>query len=88
MMGFDDKCEILAELWLDFRDDEELENFVAYNILGLSLAYLIHTEQVIPTEVCEPHVEETYNMLVKSFGLDLDQDFFTLHQMVSASPNK
>lgn len=87
MMRFDDMCEILADLWLNFRHDDELADFAEYNDLGLPLAYLIYTELVIPTEECEHHVEETYNMLAKSLGLDLDQDFATLQQMFSASPD-
>ena len=88
MQNFENKCEILADLWLNFRDDEDLADFVEYNDLGLPLAYLIYEELVIPTELCEPHVEETYNLLAKSLGLDLDQDFATLQEMFNASPDE
>jgi hypothetical protein len=86
-MEFENKCEILADLWLNFKDDENLEDFVEYNDLGLPLAYLIHTEIVIPTELSYTYVEETYNLLAESLGLDLDQDFYTLQEMYNASPH-
>jgi hypothetical protein len=87
-MEFENKCEILADLWLNFKDDEDLEDFVEYNDLGLPLAYLIHSQLVIPTEACEPYVDETYNLLASSLGLDLDQDFTTLQEMFNASPEE
>ena len=87
-MEFENKCEILADLWLNFKDDEELADFVEYNDLGLPLAYLIHSELVIPTELCEPYVEETYNLLAEALGIDLDQDFATLQEMFNASPDE
>ncbi len=36
---FENKCAILADLWLNYKDNEELEDFVEYNDLGLPLAY-------------------------------------------------
>jgi hypothetical protein len=87
-MEFENKCEILADLWLNFRDDEELTDFMEYNYLGLPLAYLIHAELVVPTELCEPYVEETYRLLADALGLDLDQDFATLQEMFNACPDE
>jgi hypothetical protein len=84
-MEFEIKCEILADLWLNFKDDENLEDFVEYNDLGLPLAYLIYTELVEPTEAAAPYIEETYNLLAESLGLDLDQDFYTLQEMFNAA---
>jgi hypothetical protein len=34
---FDNKISILAELWMNYRDDEELQDFIEYNDLGLPL---------------------------------------------------
>lgn len=87
-MEFENKCEILADLWLNFRDEPSIEDFVDYNDLGLPLAYLIHSELVIPTELCMPYVEETYDLLAESLDLDSDEDFVTLQQMLNASPDE
>ena len=37
-MDFVDKAEILAELWLAFKEDEDFSTFVNYNDIGLPLA--------------------------------------------------
>jgi hypothetical protein len=87
-MEFENKCEILADLWLNFRDDSEIEDFVDYNDLGLPLAYLIHAELVEVLEDGMPYVEETYNLLAKSLGVDPDENFYTLQEMLNASPDE
>jgi hypothetical protein len=87
-MEFENKCEILADLWLNFRNDSEIEDFVDYNDLGLPLAYLIHAELVEVLEDGMPYVEETYNLLAKSLGVDPDENFYTLQEMLNASPDE
>lgn len=87
-MEFENKCEILADLWLNFRNDEELEDFVEYNDLGLPLAYLIHAELVVVLDDGIRYVEEAYSLLAKSLELDPDENFYTLQQMFDASPDE
>ena len=41
---FENKITILAELWMNYRDDEDLEDFVEYNDLCVPLATLMKTE--------------------------------------------
>lgn len=38
-----------VELWKSYREDDELNDFMAYNDLGLLLAYLLASEMVLPT---------------------------------------
>ena len=44
---FSTKTAILADLWINYRDEGEFEDFIEYNDLGLPLAYLINTELLI-----------------------------------------
>jgi hypothetical protein len=87
-MEFENKCEILADLWLNFRNDSDIDDFVDYNDLGLPLAYLIHAELVVVLDDGMPYVEETYNLLAKSLGVDPDENFYTLQEMLNASPDE
>jgi hypothetical protein len=48
--SFENKVSILAELWMNYRDDEELQDFIEFNDLGLPLAYFLLHEIVLPTE--------------------------------------
>ena len=82
---FENQCVILADLWLNYRDHEELEDFVEYNDLGLPLAYLIHTELATVTEEGIPYVEETFNLLCSALELDQDADYISLNEMLGES---
>jgi len=74
----------LAELWMNYRDDEGLQDFVEYNDLGLPLAYFLYNELVLPTKQAEIYIEETFNLLVAALGVE-DDDFESLDEMLNES---
>ena len=80
--NFETKCAILSDLWLNYKDNEELVDFVEYNDLGLPLAYLIHTGLVTVTDEGMPYVDETFDLLVSSLGLDLDEEYASLNELM------
>ena len=79
---FDNKCAILADLWLNYKSNEELEDFIEYNDLGLPLAYVIHTGLASVTDDGIGYVDETFNLLVSSLGLDLDGEYESLNELM------
>jgi hypothetical protein len=83
--NFSNKAGILADLWINFRDQEEFADFIEYNDIGLPLAYYIHTEIVLPTQQAEMYVEETFNLLCAALNLDLDGEYETLNEMFDKS---
>jgi hypothetical protein len=80
--NFETKCAILSDLWLNYKDNEELADFVEYNDLGLPLAYLIHTDLVTVNETGMPYVDETFNLLCTSLGLDFEGDYASLNELM------
>jgi hypothetical protein len=80
--NFETKCAILSDLWLNYKDSDELEDFVEYNDLGLPLAYLIHTNLVTVTEEGMPYVDETFNLLCTALGLDSDEEYTSLNELM------
>jgi len=82
--NFLNKTSILAELWMNYRDDEGLQDFVEYNDLGLPLAYFLYNELVLPTKQAEIYIEETFNLLVAALGVE-DDDFESLDEMLNES---
>ena len=84
-MEFETKCLILSDLWINYKNDEALEDFVEYNDLGLPLAYFINTELVKPNEEAFPYIDETYDLLVESLGLDENEEFSSLAEMLEKS---
>ena len=61
---FSNKVTILAELWMNYRDDDELRDFMEYNDLGLPMAYLLMNELVLPTEKSELYINETFDLIL------------------------
>jgi hypothetical protein len=49
----------LGELWLKYRSDEEFEDFLDYNDLGLPIAYAIANNIVKPLDLAKSFVDET-----------------------------
>ena len=78
---FSTKCEILAELWMNYRYDKDMQDFFEYNDIGFPLAYALKEEIVLPTPMAEKFVEETFALLLSSVELEdtgwenLDQIF-------------
>lgn len=80
MNSFENKTKILAELWLDYRDEKEFKDFIEYNDMGMPLAYFINYELVTPTEQAKLFVEETYLLLLSAVGAE-DKEFDSLNSL-------
>lgn len=73
---FSNKTLILADLWLNYRDDENFKDFIEYNDIGLPLSYLLANDIVKTTPVADKFVEETFDLLLS--GLELEDTGFEL----------
>ena len=79
------KCEILGELWLNYRNDEQFQDFIEYNDLGLPLAYAFANEIAKETEIAERYVNESYELLAESLGVSGTEPFDSLDDMLEQS---
>lgn len=77
----DNQAAILAELWLDYRDEDNFKDFVSYNDVGLPLAYLIAYKIVLPTELSNRFLGETFDLLLSGLGVD-DTGFDSLQDLL------
>jgi hypothetical protein len=78
--GFDAQCSILAQLWVEHRGDQEFEDFVEYNDLGLPLAYFIFEGVALSTPLAETYIGETFELLLAALGLE-DVGFENLDEL-------
>jgi hypothetical protein len=78
---FENKVTILAELWMNYRDDEDLQDFVEYNDLGLPLAYFLMNEIVLPTSQSELYINETYDLFIASLQV-ADREWESLDEVL------
>ena len=80
---FQDKASILADLWLNYRNDEQFTDFIEYNDIGLPLAYAIDNEIVKTTDIATRFIEETFALLLA--GLDIEDTGFEVLDDLLAS---
>lgn len=84
MTDFTKVCEILGTLYVNYKDDEELQDFIEFNDLGLPLAFLASENLCEVSDDGARYITETWALFVESLGLE-DIGFETLDQMLSMS---
>jgi hypothetical protein len=82
MTGFSKQCEILSQLWMDYRDEEDFEDFITYNDLGLPLAHFIHEEIVKSTPQAEMYIGETFNLFIAALEADPNEAYESLDDLL------
>lgn len=81
---YSNKCAILADIWLNYRDDEEFKDFLEYNDVGLPLAYMLNTAIVESTTMAEQFINETFAVLLAGLGIQEDTGFESLDDVFSS----
>ena len=79
---FETRCNILAQVWLEFRDDENFANFISYADLGLPLAYLIDNNIVKTTPEASTFIDETFELYLGMLGIIEDTGFTDLDDVL------
>jgi len=82
MTTFENKCIILSDLWLNYRSDEEFEDFITYNDMGLPLAYALSEGIVNGTEMSTKFIDETFDLLLAGMSVE-DTGFDNLDDLLS-----
>jgi len=80
---FKTKCLILSDLWLNYRSDEQFEEFITYNDLGLPLAYAIAEEIVVATDTAKQFINEAFDLLLDGISAK-DTGFENLDDVLAA----
>jgi hypothetical protein len=79
--SLENRMQILAELWLEYRNDQNFEDFIKYNDLGLPLAYAIAEGIVETTPPAENYINETFELLLAGLGIE-DENFENLDEIL------
>ena len=81
MTPFDTQCDILAEVWLNYRDEESLETMFEYFDLGFPLAYA-YTEGIIKLEPsAHVLVQDCWKAIHQALGHAEDTGFESLSDL-------
>ena len=76
------KCEILGEFWLSYKHDEQYVDYINFNDIGLPVAYVISQGVVNMTPQAESFVNESFEMLLSTLGIDDDIGFESLEDLM------
>lgn len=79
---FSNRAEILADLWLNYKGDDEFKDFIEYNDLGLPLAYAISNNIVKTSNTAETFINETFELLLAGLEIE-DTGFDNLDDLLS-----
>lgn len=83
---FVDRCSILTELFLNYRDEPEWNEFFDYNDLGLPLAYAVDSGFIeIINEPIETLINHSFDLLLEAVGLD-DTGFAAVEEILDRKP--
>ena len=79
---FEVRCMILADLWMNYRKDDEFQDFLEYNDVGLPAAWLIAEELCTPGDKLKGMINETFVLLMTALDIEEDTGFDSLDDML------
>mgnify|MGYP000353795902 CR=1 FL=1 len=79
---FENKCEILSDLWLTYRYDEKFQDFVSYNDVGLPLSFVSAEGLAKPSEMGKQLIGETFDLLLAAMNITEDPGFDDLDEIL------
>lgn len=78
------RCEILTDLWIEYRTEETFEDFVEYNDIALPLAFCISNRIVTSTPKAEMFINESFELLLAAIGIE-DEGFESLNDLLEGN---
>ena len=79
---YSNRCDILAELWVEYKHDAKFQDFFDYNDLGLPLAYAISVGIVSSSDLSANFVNETFELFLDVLGIESDAGFESLSDII------
>jgi hypothetical protein len=79
---FETRCNILADLWLSYRDEIDFKDFIQYNDVGLPAAFIVSEELATPNDRLKLMINETFDLLLAAMDLEEDTGFDSIDDML------
>jgi hypothetical protein len=83
MTDFSNVCDILGELYANYKDDKEFSDFIEFNDLGLPLAYMVRENLAVPSDDGAKYIVETWDLFLKSLNVE-DSGFTDLDSVLDS----
>lgn len=86
---FSNRCSILGDFWVAYKDDNQFRDFVRYSDIALPLAYMLSTNMVSANQsrgdympTAEEYINEAWDTLLALLELD-DEGFQSLDDIIA-----
>ena len=83
MTDFSNVCDILGELYANYKDDKEFSDFIEFNDLGLPLAYMVRENLAVTSDDGAKYIVETWDLFLKSLNVE-DSGFTDLDSVLDS----
>ena len=80
---FENRCKILSEFWISYKNDFEFAEFIGANDLGLPLSFSIHHKIIENNQEVTEYVNETWELFL-DFLEEKDKGFTTLNEVIES----
>lgn len=87
MTDIDNQCIILGDFYINYKDDNTVKEFIEFNDIGLPLAYLKSEGLCILTDQANLYIQETFNLLLATLGVD-DIGYDSLEHLLSTAEER
>jgi hypothetical protein len=82
---FNIRCEILEDLWMNYRNDENFADFFDYNDLSLPFAYAIVNNLIEPNDKIEPFINEAFELLLSGLEIEDTGNYENLDELLMSA---
>ena len=70
MTNLESQIDILGNFYINYKDDKSVKEFIEFNDIGLPLAFLVSEGLCEPTEIALAYIQETFNILLATLGVE------------------
>lgn len=77
---FYNKVNILADLWINYKGDSSMKEFMEFNDVGLPLAYFVSEKLGVETDAGAGFINETFDLFLEALGIE-DTGFEVLDEV-------
>lgn len=84
---FSKVCEILGELYINYKEDKDFKDFVDFNDIGLPLAYFASEGLCEIVEDATRYVTETWSLFLAGLKLE-DEGWDSLEEILASAEEK
>ena len=83
---FQIECQILSDLYMNYRDSEVFAEFIEYNDIGVPLAHFMADGLIKELEhIAKTYIAETYQLLFDVLSIPVTHEYESLDELLEAA---